>query len=191
MSAGPVAVAAKQTDDQLITLMAAGSTDALGVLYDRYAARALRVARAVCPEAHAEEAVQEAFVDIWRGRGTYRARRGTAAAWVLAIVHNRGVDVARRHSRHAGRQTDSAALEHRVAPADVSGQVTDGAEAGELRAHLARLPAAQRDVITLAFYGQLSHREIAEHLGLPPGTVKGRMRLGLQKLRQGVDRSVA
>lgn len=177
-------------DDELMAQVQRGNGDALGALYDRYCDRAYRVARYACgDEGRAEEAVQDAFISIWRSRATYQPQRGPVAAWLLTVVRHRAIDVGRRHQRHAGQRADEAQLDARAAPDDVVAQVSGRADAHTMEAPLARLPEAQREVITLAFYGELTHTEIAAQLGLPPGTVKGRMRLGLNKLRGDIRRN--
>jgi RNA polymerase sigma-70 factor (ECF subfamily) len=162
----------------------AGSADAFGELYDRYSARAFRVARSVCRDrGTAEDAVQEAFASMFRARTSYRSERGTVAAWIQTVVLSRAIDVSRVHSRHAARRAGDGALALVPAPGDVVRQAEASHDATRLRTALAALPEAQRMVITLAYYGGLTHVEIAEHLEVPFGTVKGRMRLGLEKLR--------
>ena len=158
--------------------------DAFEQFYDRYCARAHGVARAICHQpGAAEEAVQEGFISIWCNRASYEPGRGELSAWTLGIVRNRAIDVIRRHAKHDQRREDTEGLERMPAAVDVDGEALAADDARRLRCLLAALPAAQREVITLAFYGQLSHSEIAARLGLPTGTVKGRMRLGLQRLR--------
>lgn len=175
-------------DDRVMGQVKAGSAPAFGVLYDRFHIRAYRVAQSVCRDpGRAEEAVQEAFLSIWNTRATYEAERGTVAAWVLTVTRYRAIDAARRNGHHADRRTGDEAIHAVPAPGSVAEQVVGDAEADGLRVLLGELPEAQREVITLAFYGELTHSEIAAHLHLPPGTVKGRMRLGLQKLRRDVD----
>jgi RNA polymerase sigma-70 factor (ECF subfamily) len=107
---------------------------------------------------------------------------------VLTVARYRAIDVARRNGREAAHQTADDTLHAVSAPCDASGQAASNAQTDHVLSLLAQLPEAQREVITLAFYGELSHTEIAAHLGLPPGTVKGRMRLGLQRLRAGIQR---
>ena len=102
---------------------------------------------------------------------------------MLAIVRHQAIDIVRRDERHAGRRVSGDWIDARAAPDDTAATVADRADADQLHALLARLPEAQREVITLAFNAQLTHSEIAARLGLPSGTVKGRMRLGLLKLR--------
>lgn len=168
------------SDASLMAEAQAGDAGAFGEIYDRYAARAYGLARSVCRDTGAaEEAVQEAFLSAWRARATYRAGPAGVAPWLLTVVRRRAIDVLRRDQQHRA--------DARSAPvAAAVSSVADGAEAdeerGDMRVALMALPEPQREVITLAFYGELTHREIADHLDLPQGTVKGRMRLGLQKL---------
>ena len=177
-------------DGELMAQVQAGSTDAFEVLYQRYHARSHQLARSVCHDrGYSEDAVQEAFIAIWRRRDTYRAQDGSVAAWLLTVVRNRAIDAVRHHDRHATRRADHDRLDGHPAPDDVAGQVAARAETERLRPLLAEIPEAQREVITLAFYGELSHTEIAARLELPPGTVKGRMRLGLDKLRDELSRT--
>ncbi|MBA3327312.1 MAG: RNA polymerase subunit sigma-24, partial [Solirubrobacterales bacterium] len=107
---------------------------------------------------------------------------------VLTIARHRAIDIARRNAPHAAHRASDNRLHTLPAPANVAEHVAGRAEAHDLLGLLAQLPDAQREVITLAFYGQLTHTEIAKHLNLPAGTVKGRMRLGLQRLRGDIDR---
>ncbi len=176
-------------DNEVMADVKVGSVDALGVLYDRYCDRAYRIARSVCrDDGRAQEAVQETFISIWATRESYEQQRGNVAAWVLTIARHRAIDIARRNAPHAAHRASDERLHTLPAPANVAELVAGRAEAHDLQGLLAQLPDAQREVITLAFYGQLTHTEIAEHLHLPAGTVKGRMRLGLQRLRGDIDR---
>lgn len=180
------------SDDELMARVQAGSSDAFARLYDRYRDRSYRIASSVCHDrGRAEDAVQEAFISIWRSRDTYRAQQGTVAAWLLTVVRHRAIDAIRRHDRHAARRACDDGLDGHSAPDDVAAQVAARADAERLRPLLARIPEAQREVIMLAFYGNLTHTEIAGQLGLRPGTVKGRMRLGLTKLRGELERDEA
>lgn len=191
MTAAGVAGWEAAHDEQLMGRIAGGSADALAELYDRYCGRAYRLARTVCRDTGgAEDAVQEAFISIWRSAATYQSQRGTVSAWLLTVVRYRAVDIARRDRIHAAQRASDDGLAVR-APGDVADQAVTRAAAGDLRALLAELPEAQREVITLAFYGELSHTEIAARLDLPAGTVKGRIRLGLQRLRADVQQVVA
>lgn len=182
-----IALAEELDDNEVMGAIKAGSVDALATLYGRYNARVYRLARSVChDDGRAQEAVQETFISIWKARAGYEQQRGAVAPWVLTIARNRAVDIARgeqRHSTHRAGDEHFAAL---MAVGGVAEHVDRQAQTHELYVLLGRLPAAQREVITLAFYGQLTHTEIAEHLQLPEGTVKGRMRLGLRRLRREV-----
>jgi len=178
------------TDDQLMVQVKAGSSAAFGELYDRFGHRAYRVARSVCRDNHhAEDAVQDAFISIWKSRTTYEPARGTLAAWLLTTVRYSAIDVARRNGRHANRRAGVDHLDAVPTPLDVAEEASARAGARHLHSLLARLPEAQREVITLAMFGQLTHNEISDHLGLPAGTVKSRVRLGLDKLRAELEAS--
>jgi RNA polymerase sigma-70 factor, ECF subfamily len=173
------------TDEELMRRMQANDPLAFNELYDRHAGRAWSVARSVCHDAsRAEDAVQEGFLSVWRSQGSYRGDRGSVQGWLMTVVRNRAIDATRREA--AGHRPP---LAHQDgvwdAPADGStvDEVIDRCEADALRRRLAQLPGAQAQVIVLAYYAGLSNAEIATLLALPPGTVKGRMRLGLQKLR--------
>lgn len=180
-------------DAALMTQIESGDTDAFEELYDRYGARAYRVARSVCRDhGRAEDAVQEAFASVWRGRAAYLPRRGTVAAWLLSVVRYRTIDVVRRDANHAKHRAGEDMIQsHRAPGENMADCVVTRADAERLCALLQRLPDAQREVIVLAYYGELTHTEIAAELGLPTGTVKGRMRLGLQKLRADIEPVVA
>jgi RNA polymerase sigma-70 factor (ECF subfamily) len=162
----------------------AGSSDAFEELYDRYSARAFRIARSVCRDyGAAEDAVQEAFVSIFKNRASYQSQRGTVAAWVLMVALSRAIDVSRVRATHATRRANHDTLAALLEPGDVMEQAGARIDAARVRTALAALPDEQREAITLAYYGELTHTEIAERLGIPFGTVKGRIRLGLNKLR--------
>lgn len=116
--------------------------------------------------------------------------RGEVQAWLLMAVRNRALDLLRRESRHDVRRAAEQWLESRSAPDDVARVVVDRIYAeNDLRGRLGDLPRAQREAIVLAYYGQLTCTEIASRLGVPTGTVKGRLRLGLGKLRHALDSS--
>jgi RNA polymerase sigma-70 factor, ECF subfamily len=186
--ADPIAL----NDDELMAKVSGGSVDSFVELYDRYCDRAYRVARSVCrDDGCAQEAVQDGFLSFWNSRANYRAEKGTVAAWLLTVVRYRAIDIARSNRRHASRRESDDRLMGRSGVEDPFETAVRRDDAQRLQASLATLPDAQAEVITLAYYGQLSHTEIAAHLGLPAGTVKGRMRLGLQKLRAEIERAAA
>ena len=166
-------------------LVALGDHDAFLVLYDRHAPAALGVALRMTrsPEA-AEEIVQEAFVKLWRRAGTYDAARGSLRTFVLGVVRNRAIDALRSHNVRARRHASDEGLEEtHEASERTEDEATRREEAATLRAALGRLPRYQSRAIELAFFAGLSHREIAAQLDMPIGTVKGRIRSGIDKLR--------
>ena len=189
----PATTAATRSDDELMQLVR-GSDDqeAFACLYDRYAQRAFGVARSICVNPfRAEEAVQEGFLSIWRARARFNSSSdgGSFGGWSMTIVRAAAIDAV-RYDAAKKRPTPTAEPSETVASSGPSPEdqaiVRDEAEA--LRATLAELPQPQAEVIKLAFFGELSHAEIAQQLDLPAGTVKGRMRLGLEKLRARIDR---
>ncbi len=178
------AAALELTDAVLMREVQAGERGALGELYGRLASRALRTALSVCHDHDcAEEAVQDAFVSMWSSRATYQPARGSVAGWAMTIVRHRAMYLARRRAVLAGREEGPGRLENQPGAEDVERDFAARAETQRLAELLARLPAAQRQVIQLGFFDGLTHGQIARRLELPPGTVKGRMRLGLTKLR--------
>ena len=178
-----VAERATLNDERLMAAVKAGCVVAFDVLYGRYRHRAHRVARSVCgDEGRAQEAVQETFMSIWRTRVHYEDRR-SVAPWLLTVARNRAIDVARRNQPHAVHRAVEERLESVAAAGIIDEQVVATERADHLLSALAQLPGAQREVIMLAFYAQLTHAEIAERLELPLGTVKGRIRLALERLR--------
>jgi len=179
----PAGIALRDDDDLVMSQVKTGDVEAFAELYDRYCDRAYRVAQSVCHDhSRTEEAVQEAFLSIWKARAAYQPQRGTVAAWLLTTVRYRAIDLARNHHKHARRRAEEAS-DADTATADFAPQVVSRDDASRLQKLLAGLPDAQREVIMLAFYGELTHTEIATTLQLPAGTVKGRMRLGLKKLQ--------
>ncbi len=181
----------EQTDEALMIRAQADDTDAFAELYDRHAVLAFRIARAICRDhSRAEDAVQEGFLAIWRSRASYRPDAGSFRTWSMMIVKNRALDSSRHLGARPPAQTGDACADQPQADPDSAtpqDEAVARSERDELLASLRRLPDAQAEVIVLAFYGELSHSEIATQLNLPSGTVKGRMRLGLEKLRRQMD----
>jgi RNA polymerase sigma-70 factor (ECF subfamily) len=166
-------------------LVALGDHEAFIVVYDRHARAALGAAMGMTRSREAaEEIVQEAFVSLWRRAGSYNAARGSLRTFVLAVVRYRAIDALRSQSTRSQRQASDEGLEKtHEAFERTEVEATRREEAATLRAALAKLPQAQSRAIELAFFAGLSHREVAAHLGMPIGTVKGRIRSGIEKLR--------
>jgi RNA polymerase sigma-70 factor, ECF subfamily len=181
-------ISAKRTDAALMREVQAGGRRALGELYDRFAPRAYRTAFFVCRDRDcAQDAVQDAFVSMWASSTTYQPTRGPVVRWVLAIVRHRAIYLARRRTLAARLNEGTGRIEDHPARDDVPGDFAARAEHEQLAWLLQRLPPAQREAIQLGFFEGLTHQEIAQRLALPPGTVKGRIRLGLSKLRSELD----
>jgi RNA polymerase sigma-70 factor, ECF subfamily len=175
-------------DEELMELVAAGEVRAFEVIFDRHAGPAYSLAYRMCGRrALAEDVVQEAFLSLWRGGTSYDRARGSVRSWVLSAVHNRAVDALRRAGAKSGRDVSDEGIAERLrAPDSTDVEVERRDQARRVRGALDELPADQRQVIELAYFGGLSHTQIAEMLDLPPGTVKGRMRLGLSKMRSAL-----
>ena len=172
-------------DEELMELFDGGEMRAFEVIFDRHASAAYSLAFRMCGRrALAEDIVQEAFLSLWRSGTSYDRARGSVRSWVLSAVHNRAVDQLRRAGAKAGRDVhDDGIAERLPAHEATDAEVERRDEAIRVRGALSELPPDQRQVIELAYFGGLTHNQIAEMLDLPPGTVKGRMRLGLTKLR--------
>ena len=173
-------------DEDLMTLIERRDADAFAVLYDRHGGAAYSLAyRIVGDSAVAEDVTQEAFLSVWRSGARFDAARGSVRSWTLGIVRNRSIDALRRLSGSAPKLNldDEAALEAEPAPELTDSEAIRRETARNLRGALRELPEEQSEVIGLAYFGGFTHSEIAEMLGMPLGTVKGRMRLGLEKIR--------
>ncbi len=181
-------------DEELMPLVAAKDPEAFEVFYDRHGGPAYSLAyRIVGDRSAAEDVVQEAFLSIWRSGARYDRARGSVRAWALGIVRNRAIDALRRQAGGAPKLTfdDDAVLEQRPAPDYTDEQALRNEEAERLRGALTELPGEQSKVIELAYFGGFSHSEIAEMLSMPLGTVKGRMRLGIEKIRTQLAEGVS
>ncbi|HET9103488.1 MAG TPA: sigma-70 family RNA polymerase sigma factor [Solirubrobacteraceae bacterium] len=172
-------------DEDLMQLVHDGDAQAFEVVFDRHSAVAFSLAYRMCGRrAMAEDVVQEAFLSLWRSGARYDRARGSVRSWILGVVHNRAIDAFRRETVRAGKDVaDDAALARVESGERTDTEVVRRDEAHTVRAALGELPADQRQVIELAYFGGFTHSQIADMLKLPAGTVKGRMRLGLSKLR--------
>jgi RNA polymerase sigma-70 factor (ECF subfamily) len=180
-------------DEDLMELVRDGDTSAFELIFDRHGGVAFSLAYRMCGRrALAEDIVQEAFLSLWRTGARYDRTRGSVRSWVLSAVHNRAIDAFRRESIREGKTVaDDGLTERMESPSHTADEVVRRDEAGRVREALDSLPSDQRRVIELAYFGGFSHSEIAELLSLPAGTVKGRMRLGLAKLRISIGDHVA
>jgi RNA polymerase sigma-70 factor (ECF subfamily) len=180
-------------DEELMQLVYRGNADAFEVVYDRHADAAFSLALRMCRQrAMAEDVVQEAFLSLWRSGARYDRSRGSVRSWTLGIVHNRAIDALRRKSVRDRVTIVQEGIEEKL-PARERTEVEFARrdEAREIRDALRRLPDEQSRVIELAYYGGLTHTEIAQALDAPVGTVKGRMRLGLAKMRSALGEAAA
>ena len=160
--------------------------EAFEVLYDRHGGAAYSLAyRIVGDRAAAEEVTQEAFISVWRSGARFDAARGSVRSWLLSVVRNRAIDFLRSRAGKAPKLTfdDDAILEQRPAEELTEEEAMRHETATEIRGALGTLPGEQSKVIELAYFGGFSQSEISRMLGVPLGTVKGRMRLGLEKIR--------
>lgn len=164
--------------------MEAGDPQALASLYDRHSRPAYSLSRRMMRERQAaEDVVQEAFLKVWRSAGNYRAERGNARTWILSIVQSRGLD---RLRSAAARQRARDRFEISAAktqPSEAFTETWDSLGRDAVHQALKTLPGEQLEILELAYFRDHTHREIAELLELPLGTVKGRIRLGLKKMR--------
>jgi RNA polymerase sigma-70 factor (ECF subfamily) len=168
-----------------MSLIAEGDTAAFELIYDRHCNVAFSLAYRMCgARIGAEEVVQEAFLSMWRSGARYDRTRGSVRNWVLRIVHNRAVDSLRRGVTRESKQIYDEGVVERLPAAERVDELVERRDQGrEIRGALDGLPSEQSRVIELAYFGGFSHNEIAEMLDTPIGTVKGRMRLGLSKMR--------
>lgn len=172
-------------DEDLMALVHQGEVRGFEVIFDRHAAVAFSLAYRMCGRrALAEDVVQEAFLSVWRAGPRYDSSRGSVRSWILSAVHNRAIDAFRREAVKERRDVSDDELAERVPSSELTEtEVERRASAHEVRKVLLELPPDQRRVIELAYFGGFTHTQIAEILGIPTGTVKGRMRLGLSKMR--------
>lgn len=173
-------------DQELVLLIADGDTLAFQTVYDRYCAQAFGLAMGVTSRRRAaEEATQDAFLSLWRTARSYDPHRGTLRTWLLSVVRNRSIDWLRREGRHdRDLEIDDARVGRLEAAERTEEQVAARDESRHARQLLVSLPTEQRQVIELSFFKGLTHTEIAERVGIPLGTVKGRQRLALEKMHR-------
>jgi RNA polymerase sigma-70 factor (ECF subfamily) len=171
-------------DEDLISLVEAADADAFATLYDRHSRAAFSLAYRMMGERQAsEDLAQDAFLKVWRAAGSYRAERGSVRTWILSIVHNRGIDQLRSHASRRRTQDKLEASAPRSQPSEAFAETWRNSQRDQVREALNTLPPEQLKILELAYFSGYTHVEISELLRLPLGTVKGRMRLGLQKIK--------
>ncbi len=171
-------------DEDLLSLVQASDAQAFAVLYDRHSRPAYSLAYRMMGERQAaEDVVQDAFLKLWRAATSYRAERASVRTWILSIVHNRGIDQLRSTASRRRMQEKVEASAPRSQPSEAFSESWRNAQREQVREALKTLPQEQLKVLELAYFSGYTHVEIAELLGLPLGTVKGRMRLGLKKMK--------
>jgi RNA polymerase sigma-70 factor, ECF subfamily len=178
--------AERLADEELMPWIGRKDAEAFEVFYDRHGGAAYSLAyRMLGDRGAAEDCIQEAFISIWRSGGRFDRTRGSVRSWTLSIVRNRAIDQLRSKAGKAPKLTfdDDAILESRPAEELTEEEAMRQETATEVRGALSQLPDDQSKCIQLAYFGGFSQSEIASMLNLPLGTVKGRMRLGLEKIR--------
>lgn len=172
-----------RTDGDLLEAIAQGDERSLASLYDRYHRLAFSLAlRVVNDRGRAEDVVQDAFLSVWRKAGSYSVARGSVKTWLTSIVRNRAIDVVRAR-RESDGDDEAVLLGLRDSSPSIIEQVTASLDRDTVRAAITVLPVEQRSAIAMAYFEGRSHSEIAGMTGLPLGTVKSRIRLGMHRLR--------
>lgn len=176
------------TDDSVLDLLARGAPEAFEALYDRYSRLAFTVAmRVLSDQAAAEDVVQDAFLSVWRRSATFRAERGSLRSWLCTIVRNRAIDRLRGESGRARYELSLDNSRDEPSLSDTWTEVVAELSRARIREALQELPTEQRQTIELAYWSGMSHSEIGHAMRVPLGTVKGRARLALSKLRQALQ----
>ncbi len=168
-----------------MSLVGDSDAGAFAGLYDRHSRASYSLAYRMMGERQAaEDLVQEAFLEVWRAAGSYRAERGSVRTWILSIVRNRGIDQLRTMASRRRVHDRVEATASVAQPSEAFAETWRNSQREQVREALRVLPPEQLKVLELAYYSGYTHAEIADLLDLPLGTVKGRMRLGLQKVRE-------
>ena len=173
-----------RSDPELASGLAAGDVNALGLLYDRYGGLAYSVAlRVLGDPGRSEDVVQDCFLKLWNGAAGFDSGRGSLRTWLVTSVRNRSIDYLRGRGAHERQEREIPLhVEASGAGADPWHDVALSIERDIIREALDNLPAEQRQAVELAYFGGYTHREIADMIRVPLSTVKGRMRLALEKL---------
>ena len=175
-------------DEELISFVGRGDAKAFAVLYDRHSRAGYSLAYRMMGERQAaEDLTQDAFIKVWRSAGGYRSERGSVRTWILSIVHNRGIDQIRSLASRRRTQDRVEQSAPRSQPSEAFAEAWRNRQREQIREALDSLPAEQLKILELAYFSGYTHVEISNLLDLPLGTVKGRMRLGLKKIREYFD----
>ena len=172
-------------DEELISLVGQSDAEAFAVLYDRHSRPAYSLAYRMMGEKQAaEDLLQDAFLKVWRSATSYRAERASVRTWLLSIVHNRGIDQLRSLASRRRTQEKVEASAPKSQPSEAFAESWRNSQREQVREALSTLPKEQLETLELAYFSGYTHVEIAEVLNLPLGTVKGRMRLGLKRMKE-------
>ncbi|WP_047864999.1 sigma-70 family RNA polymerase sigma factor [Rubrobacter aplysinae] len=175
-------------DEDLISLVEAGDAEALAGLYDRHGRSAYSLAYRMMGERQsAEDLVQDSFIKVWRSARSYRAERGSVRTWILSITHNRGIDHLRSTASRRRTQERVEGSAETTQQSEAFAETWRNSQRSQVQEALKTLPEEQLKILELAYYSGYTHAEIAEMLDLPLGTVKGRMRLGMKKIKAFFD----
>lgn len=175
-------------DEDLISLVEAGDAEAFAGLYDRHGRSAYSLAYRMMGERQAaEDLVQDSFIKVWRSARSYRAERGSVRTWILSITHNRGIDHLRSTASRRRTQDKVEMTAETAQPSEAFSETWRNSQRDQIQQALKTLPEEQLKILELAYYSGYTHAEIAEMLDIPLGTVKGRMRLGMKKIKSFFD----
>lgn len=177
-------------DEDLMSLIEGGDAEAFASLYDRHSRAAYSLSyRMMGDRQAAEDLTQDAFLKVWRSAGGYRSDRGSVRTWILSIVHNRGIDQLRSLASRRRTQDRVEQAAPRSQPSEAFSEAWRNRQRDQIREALQTLPPEQLKILELAYFSGYTHLEISNLLDLPLGTVKGRMRLGLKKIRDYFDQT--
>jgi len=175
-------------DEDLMSLMEGGDAEAFAALYDRHSRATYSLSyRMMGDRQAAEDLTQDAFLKVWRSAGGYRSERGSVRTWILSIAHNRGIDQLRSLASRRRTQDRVEQSAPRSQPSEAFAETWHNRQREQIREALNTLPAEQLKILELAYFSGYTHVEISNLMDLPLGTVKGRMRLGLKKIREYFD----
>jgi RNA polymerase sigma-70 factor (ECF subfamily) len=175
-------------DEDLLSFVGQGDSEAFTILYDRYGRSAFSLAFRIMGERQAaEDLVQDAFLKLWRSATSYRPERGSVRTWLLSIVRNRSIDQLRSHTSRRRTQERLEASAPRSQPSEAFAETWRNSQRDRVRDALNTLPPEQLKVLELAYFSGYTHAQVSELLDVKLGTIKGRMRLGLKKMRDYFD----